>query len=65
VGIPAADINKFEKQMKALDKKVEIHIFPDAGHAFENETNLKAYRKEDADNARKYTVDFLAKNLKY
>jgi carboxymethylenebutenolidase len=63
-GIPAADIHKFESQMKALDKKVQIHIFPDAGHAFENQTNAKAYRAEDADQARKYTVDFLARNLK-
>jgi carboxymethylenebutenolidase len=65
VGIPVPDINKFESQMKALNKKVEIHIFPDAGHAFENQTNLKAYREEDAAKARKYTADFLARNLKY
>ncbi len=64
-GIPVPDINKFEAQMKALDKKVEIHIFPDAGHAFENQNNLKAYRQEDTDQARKYTADFLARNLKF
>lgn len=64
-GIPVADIDKFESQMKALEKKVQIHIFPDAGHAFENQTNLKAYRQEDADKARKYTTDFLARNLKF
>ncbi len=64
-GIPVPDINKFEAQMKALNKKVEIHIFPDAGHAFENQNNLKAYRQEDTDQARKYTADFLARNLKF
>lgn len=64
-GIPVDDIDKFESQMKALDKKVEIHIFPNAGHAFENLNNQKGYRQEDATKAWKYTVDFLAKNLKY
>jgi carboxymethylenebutenolidase len=64
-GIPVEDINKFESQMKALDKKVEIHIFPDAGHAFENQNNLKGYRQEDATKAWKYMVDFLERDLKY
>ena len=64
-GIPVADINKFESQMRALGKKVEIHIFPDAGHAFENSENKKGYREEDAKLARKYTANFLARNLKF
>lgn len=63
-GIPPADVNKFEAQLKALDKTVAIHIFPDAGHAFENPNNKQGYRAEDAAQAWKLTVDFLAKNLK-
>ena len=35
-GISVEDVQKFEQQMKAMDKKVEIDIFPDAGHAFES-----------------------------
>lgn len=62
-GIPPDSVNKFEQQMKALGKTVEIHIFPDAGHGFENPTNPN-YRAEDASKALSYTVDFLAKNLK-
>jgi carboxymethylenebutenolidase len=62
-GIPVADVNKFESQMKALNKKVEIHIFPDAGHAFENPNNQQGYRPEDATKAEKITEDFLMKNL--
>ena len=38
-GIPVADVQKFEAQLKALGKHVEIHIFPEAGHAFENPNN--------------------------
>ena len=51
--------------MKALGKTVEIHIFPDAGHAFENPNNKQGYRADDAAQAWKYTVDFLAKYLKH
>ena len=63
-GIPVADVNKFETQLKALGKTAEIHVFPDAGHGFENPVNKQAYRAEDAGQAWKLTVDFLAKNLK-
>ncbi len=64
-GIPPADVKKFEKQMKALNKKVEIHIYPDAGHGFENPNNQQGYRKEDAEQAEQITEQFLANNLKY
>jgi carboxymethylenebutenolidase len=63
-GIPVADVNKFESQLKALGKSVEIHIFSDAGHAFENPNNKQGYRADDTAQAWKLTVDFLAKNLK-
>jgi carboxymethylenebutenolidase len=63
-GIPPADVNKFEAQLKALGKTVEIHIFPDAGHAFENPNNKQGYRADDAVQAWKLTIDFLAKYLK-
>jgi carboxymethylenebutenolidase len=63
-GIPAADVRKFETQMEALDKRVEIHVYPDAGHGFENPNNEKGYRAEDAAKAEKVTQDFLARNMK-
>jgi carboxymethylenebutenolidase len=63
-GIPVADVNKFEAQLKALGMTVEIHVFPDAGHGFENPNNKQGYRADDAAQAWKLTIDFLAKNLK-
>jgi carboxymethylenebutenolidase len=63
-GIPPADVNKFEAQLKALGKTAEIHIFPDAGHAFENPNNKQGYRADDAAEAWKLTTAFLAKYLK-
>ncbi len=62
-GISTTDVRKFETQLTALNKKVDIHIFPDAGHGFENPSN-ENYRKEDTEKAEKMTADFLAKNLK-
>jgi carboxymethylenebutenolidase len=63
-GIPPESVKQFETQLRALGKTVEIHIFPDAGHAFENPNNKDGYRADDAAQAWKYTVDFLAKHLK-
>jgi len=63
-GIPPDDVHKFEQQMKALGKKVEVKIYPDAGHAFENPNNKQGYRPQDAQDAWQRTVAFLEENLK-
>ena len=63
-GIPPSSVKKFEEQMKGLGKSVEIHIYPEAGHAFENPNNAQGYRKDDADDAWSRTVNFLASTLK-
>lgn len=63
-GIPVADVNKFGSQLKAMGKTVEIHVFPNAGHAFENPNNKAGYRAEDAAEAWKLTTAFLAKYMK-
>jgi len=39
-------------------------IYPNAGHAFENPNNKTGYRADDAADAWKRTVNFLADNLK-
>jgi carboxymethylenebutenolidase len=63
-GIPVDDVKKFEQTLKQLGKKVEIVIFPDAGHAFENPNNKEGYRPDDAADAWKRTLDFLTSTLK-
>jgi carboxymethylenebutenolidase len=62
-GIPVEDVRKFEQTMKQLGKKVEIVIYPNAGHAFENPNNKAGYRPDDAAHAWKRTVKFLAEML--
>ena len=62
-GISVDDVKKFEQSMKQLGKKVEIVIYPNAGHAFENPNNKAGYRADDAADAWKRTVNFLAQAL--
>jgi carboxymethylenebutenolidase len=62
-GIAVDDVKKFEQSLKQLGKKVEIVIYPDAGHAFENPNNKAGYRPDDAADAWKRTVKFLADTL--
>ncbi len=63
-GITPEDVGKFEVAMKKLGKKIDIKIYPDAGHAFENSNNKAGYRADDAADAWKRTLNFLAANLK-
>jgi carboxymethylenebutenolidase len=58
------DIRKFEQALKQQGNKVEIVIYPDAGHAFENPNNKTGYRAEDAADAWQRTVKFLDSTLK-
>jgi carboxymethylenebutenolidase len=63
-GITPDDVHKFEQAMKQLGKKVDIKIYDDAGHAFENPDNKTGYRAADAADAWQRTVAFLAATLK-
>ena len=63
-GITPDDVHKFEAAMKQLGKKIDVHIYDDAGHAFENPNNKDGYRAADAADAWKRTTDFLASTLK-
>jgi len=62
--IPVDDVKKFEQTLKQQGNKVEIVIYPDAGHAFENPNNKTGYRADDAADAWKHTTSFLAGTLK-
>jgi len=62
-GITVDDVKKFEQSMKQMGKKVEIVIYPNAGHAFENPNNKTGYRADDAADAWKRTVKFLEETL--
>jgi carboxymethylenebutenolidase len=63
-GIPPEDVKKFGATIDQLGKKIDIKIYDDAGHAFENPNNKDGYRAADAADAWNRTVAFLAENLK-
>jgi carboxymethylenebutenolidase len=56
-------VHAFEAGLRSLGAHPLIHVYPDAGHAFANPSG-KNYRKDDAEDAWKRTLDFLAANLK-
>jgi carboxymethylenebutenolidase len=63
-GIPPEAVKKFGATLDQLGKKIDIKIYDDAGHAFENPNNKDGYRAADAADAWKRTVAFLETTLK-
>jgi carboxymethylenebutenolidase len=63
-GIPPTDVHKFEQDLKQMGKKIDVTIYPGAGHAFQNPDNKAGYRPADTADAWNRTVEFLAANLK-
>jgi carboxymethylenebutenolidase len=57
-GIPA-----YEAALKAAGKSYELHMYPGAQHAFNNDTGPARYNKEAADLAWSRTMVFLRKHL--
>ena len=63
-GITPDDVQKFAKALKQLGKQVDVTVYPDAGHGFENPINKDGYRPDDTADAWKRTVKFFAATLK-
>jgi carboxymethylenebutenolidase len=62
-GIPPESVRAFEGALHKLGKRVEVHIYPGAGHAFANSTR-PSYREAAARDAWEKTRAFLARHLK-
>ena len=62
-GITPADVNAFAAEMKKIGKPIDLKIYPDAGHAFENPNNKTGYRAEDTADARSRYLHFFAREL--
>lgn len=63
-GITPDDVNQFTASARKAGKKVDVTIYPDAGHAFENPNNKDGYRPIAAADAWDKTINFLASTLK-
>jgi carboxymethylenebutenolidase len=62
-GISADSVREFERHLKALNKDVDIKLYPDAGHAFENPNNKTGYRAASAADAWQRMTAFFARTL--
>ncbi len=62
-GITPDSVKSFESDLKKLGKSIDVKIYPDAGHAFENPNNKAGYRAEDAADARSRSLHFFAREL--
>jgi len=64
-GIPPDAVHNFEAAMKPLGKSVDLKIYPDSGHAFENPNNKAGYHPDDAADAMQRIDQFFAAHLKH
>lgn len=60
---PPEAVRDLEEKLKTLGKSVEMHIYPNVGHAFFNDTRPEVYDARSAEDSWRRTIEFLAKNL--
>jgi carboxymethylenebutenolidase len=60
--IPPESVHQLEQQLKALGKEVNVIIYPNADHAFFNDTRPVVYYPEAAADAWQRTIEFLKKH---
>lgn len=61
-GIPLSAVEAFRQALDEAGKTFELHVYPDAPHAFFNDTR-KSYRPDAAELAWRRTVDFFNAHL--
>jgi carboxymethylenebutenolidase len=61
--VTPASAHKLEQRLKSLGKQVEVIVYPDADHAFFNDTRPAVYQSEAAADAWQRTIKFLRSAL--
>jgi carboxymethylenebutenolidase len=62
-GVPAADAKPLEEKVKAMGKDVETVVYPDAGHAFFNDSRPGVYDPDASADAWKRTLALFRRSL--
>lgn len=62
-GVPAEQGRQLERNLRSLGKEVELAIYPDADHAFFNDTRPEVYNPEAAADAWSRTLEHFRRNL--
>jgi carboxymethylenebutenolidase len=63
-GVPPEACRRTADELKRLGKKAELKIYPDADHAFFNDTRPEVYNKVASTDAWKKTLEFFRANVK-
>lgn len=63
-GISVNSVKNFEKACKKAGQDINVHLYPNVGHAFINPNNKRGYDKATAEKAWKVTFEFLDQELK-
>lgn len=61
--VPLDDVRKLERELVRADVPAEVVVFPDAGHAFMNDSRPAAFRPDQAAEAWRRMVEFLKREL--
>ena len=62
--IPSRSVRAFGKACHDAGKSVDIHIYPDSGHAFMNENEKRGYNAGASDHAWTQIISFLERTMK-
>ena len=62
-GVPPEQGRQLEQQLKKSGKDVQVVVYPDASHAFFNDTRKEVYKPDAAADAWRRTVDFFRTTL--
>jgi len=62
--VPLADVEELERRLATTGKPAEVVVYPDAGHAFLNDTRPDAFRPEAARDAWTRMLAFLGERLR-
>jgi carboxymethylenebutenolidase len=61
---PPEQVRALKARLDELGKRSEVHIYPNADHAFFNDTNPAGYRSDAAQDAWQRTLAFFREHLK-
>jgi carboxymethylenebutenolidase len=62
-GVPAEQGRSLEKRLRELGKEVELAVYPNADHAFFNDTRPAVHNPEAAADAWRRTIDLFRRSL--
>jgi carboxymethylenebutenolidase len=62
--VPASVSRTLQHELEARGKRIELHVYPGAGHAFFNDTRPSGYASDAASDAWERTVAFLDATLR-